>query len=279
MSIWLKVPLIIRSIILGFLVSTLGVFIWSTAPLIFPGAWSIAFMAIVLVFYVLFFSGRLINNSTLKFRRDNFRSTKFNTFKLKWGIIASILMALIVQVSLVLIFRFIEYPEAKFKAEYTFLAQIPKGLAWLFIVMASMVAGICEEIGYRGYLQTPLEKKHNPLMAILITSIVFVVIHLHQAWAAPIIPLIFMASVFLGYMAYCFKSMIPGIIGHIIFDIFNFSYWWSDILGRFTLRPVSETGIDLHFIITCFVFITSIVFFILINNKVKGSSIQLNDKK
>ncbi|MBT8394213.1 MAG: CPBP family intramembrane metalloprotease, partial [Bacteroidia bacterium] len=266
----------IRSIVLGFLISTLGVVIWSLSPVVFPGIWSIIFMAIVLIFYVLFFSGRWIKNSTQQFRKENFRSIKLKGYKLKWGIVAAILMALIIQISLNFIFRIIEYPEASFKAEYSFLSQIPTGLAWLFIIMASMVAGICEEIGYRGYLQTPLEKKYNPLTAIIITSIVFVVIHLHQAWAAPVIPFIFMASLFLGYMAYCFNSIIPGIIGHVIFDIFNFSYWWSDLLGEFTLIPISKTGIDLHFVITCVVFITSVVLFINVNKMVKNSSVRLS---
>ncbi len=134
--------------------------------------------------------------------------------------------------------------------------------------MASLVAGICEEIGFRGYMQTPLEKKYNPKVAIVVTSVVFVVVHLHQAWAGPILFQIFFVSVLIGLFAYAFDSLIPGIIAHVTLDIFNFSYWWSDLLGEFTLKPISLTGVDSHFIITTIIFFTSIIIFILINIKV-----------
>ena len=51
------------------------------------------------------------------------------------------------------------------------------------ILVVSLVAGICEEIGFRGYMQTPLEQKYGPVAGISITSLVFVVVHLHQTWA------------------------------------------------------------------------------------------------
>ena len=37
-------------------------------------------------------------------------------------------------------------------------------------------------------------------------------------------------------------------IGHTVMDIFNFSYWWSDVAGRFERRPIGETGLDAHFV-------------------------------
>ena len=135
--------------------------------------------------------------------------------------------------------------------------------------MSSLVAGICEEIGYRGYLQAPLEKKYNLRTANIITSVVFVIIHLHQAWAAPVILHIFLISMALGYLAQTFSSLIPGIIAHSIFDIFNFSYWWSDVLGEFTRKPISITGIDSHFILTILMFMFSLIAFFGIIKKYK----------
>ena len=65
-----------------------------------------------------------------------------------------------------------------------------------------MVAGICEEVGYRGYLQKPLEQRYGPVFSISITSIVFIVIHLHQAWLGNIVVLAFLVSFMIGYLAY-----------------------------------------------------------------------------
>ena len=128
--------------------------------------------------------------------------------------------------------------------------------------MASLVAGICEETGFRGYMQAPLEKKYGPKVAIVIVSTIFVIVHLHQAWAWPILFQIFAASVFLGILAYRTSSLIPGIIAHFILDIFNFSYWWSDVLGKFEKQPISITGIDPHFAIWTLVFLLSIAAFL-----------------
>jgi len=102
---------------------------------------------------------------------------------------------------------------------------MPLWVAFAVLIMASIVAGICEETGYRGYLQVPLEKKYGPTTSIIITSIIFMLIHLSHSWASPILPHIFFASVFLGILAYKTGSLIPGIIGHSILDIFNYSVW------------------------------------------------------
>jgi len=66
----------------------------------------------------------------------------------------------------------------------------------------------------------------------------------------------------IGYLAYTTKSLLPGIIAHVSFDIINFSYWWSDIIGTFERKPISMTGVDNHFIITLMVVLLSIILFI-----------------
>jgi hypothetical protein len=43
--------------------------------------------------------------------------------------------------------------------------------------------------------------------------------------------------------------LIPGIVAHVVLDVFNFAYWWSDVAGRFEKRPLAETGIDAHFVV------------------------------
>jgi hypothetical protein len=48
----------------------------------------------------------------------------------------------------------------------------------------------------------------------------------------------------LGLLAYSSQSLIPGMIGHAAMDVFNFSYWWWSLIGRYDRQPVFETGID-----------------------------------
>jgi membrane protease YdiL (CAAX protease family) len=162
--------------------------------------------------------------------------------------VAALLFVVVVQSAFVVTFRLIEYPAARFTEEYAFDA-LPLGLAWVAILMSSSVAGICEETGFRGYMQVPLEKRYGAGAAIGITSLMFVLVHLEQAWAAPLLLHIFALSALLGILAYASGSLIPSMIGHAVMDVFNFSYWWSDVAGRWEMRTILETGIDLHFIL------------------------------
>jgi membrane protease YdiL (CAAX protease family) len=179
----------------------------------------------------------------------------------KWGLVAATLFVVVVQSGFVVTFRIIEFPAEAFTAEYNFDA-LPVWLAWLFIVMSSLVAGICEETGFRGYMQVPLEERYGPAVAITIVSIMFLVTHLHQAWALPILFHVVAISALLGILAYASGSLIPSMLGHTVMDVFNFSYWWSDIAGRFERQPIVKTGIDSHFIIWLLIFIVSIVLFL-----------------
>ena len=258
---WHKTPLVVKAILVGFIVSSIGVGIWVLSISFIPSAWSIVLMGVVLWAYVKYFSGSWWPQSTALVRADNFRNTKLSKTMWKWGLISAALLVIVFQSGMVVTFRFIEYPAEVFKSEYN-LDAMPVWGAWIGLIMASLVAGICEETGFRGYMQAPLEKKYGPKVAITIVSVVFVVVHLHQAWALPILFQIFAASAFIGILAYRTGSLIPGIIAHFVLDIFNFSYWWSDLLGKFERQPISTTGIDQHFVFWIVVFLISIALFL-----------------
>ena len=179
------------------------------------------------------------------------------------------LFVVVVQSGFVMTFRIIEFPAETFTSEYN-LDALPLWLAWLAIVMSSLVVGICEETGFRGYMQVPLEKRYGPRVGITIVSIMFLVLHLNQAWAPPILFHLFGISVLLGILAYASGSLIPSMIGHTVLDIFNFSYWWSDVAGRFERQTILETGIDFHFIGWFLILGVSIVLFFIIIRKIRA---------
>jgi membrane protease YdiL (CAAX protease family) len=58
-------------------------------------------------------------------------------------------------------------------------------LGWLAVVVSATSAGICEETGFRGYMQVPIERRHGAPVAILISSLFFLTLHLTKAWATP----------------------------------------------------------------------------------------------
>ena len=259
---WMKLPLIVRSILIGFGVATIGIGIWIIVVMSIPLPWSIVTMGVILILYWMYFSGKWNPSNTQAFRRFCMRQLNLKRQVWIWGLGAAFFIFLFLNAIFILTFRIVEFQPEIFKT-FSYINDLPTWQAWSVIFGVSMVAGICEEIGYRGYMQAPLEQKYGPIASISITSLVFVVAHLHQAWAGGILVQIFVISFMIGYLAYSTNSLIPGIIAHVSFDIINVSYWWSDVLGNFERKPIGITGVDSHFIITISVVLLSTILFII----------------
>lgn len=259
--LWFKVPISIQAILIGFTVNTLGVGIWVLTASYLPVPWPVLVMAMILFIYWKYFSGNWRPKSSQSFRRFCFRQTKLSKPVWTWGLIASFLLFVFLNSGLVLTFRIVEFQPDVFKTA-RYLESLPMWISWSFLIMASMVAGICEEVGFRGYMQKPLENKYGPIIGISIVSFVFVLVHLHQAWAGGVLIHIFVVSFMIGYLAYASNSLLPGIFAHITFDIVNFSYWWSDVAGTFEHKPIGMTGVDIHFILVVSVVSLSALFFV-----------------
>jgi membrane protease YdiL (CAAX protease family) len=245
---WRRVPVVIRAIVTGLLVAEVGIMTWMASLMLIPGIWPLVVMGGALCAFCVYFGGRWWPKATREIRRERFRALRLPRAVWAWGLAAAMLFVVVWQSSLVVTFRLVEFPAERFDQGFG-LDDVPPWIAWMFIVMSSLVAGICEEVGFRGYMQVPLEKRYGPRMAIVITSLVFVVFHLNQAWAPPVLLSLFVLSALMGILAYATGSLIPSIVAHVVLDVFNFSYWWSDVAGRFAKRPLAETGIDAHFIL------------------------------
>ena len=256
---WQRIPVLIRAIVSGAFVESLGVGIWVLSLAVLPSPWAIIVMAGVLWLYWKYFSGSWWPRSTAEARSKNFRAINLSASIWKWGLVGTFLFLAIYQSATVLTFRLIEFP-AETSADYG-LDALPVWQAWIVILMAALVAGICEETGFRGYMQAPLEERYGPAVGITIASIMFTVFHLNQAWAGPVLFQIFAGGVLFGVLAYASGSLIPGIIGHTIMDIFNFAFWWTDLGGNFEIQTLAVTGIDPLFITAVVVFVVSIAVF------------------
>lgn len=75
-----------------------------------------------------------------------------------------------------------------------------------------IVAGITEEILFRGFVQKTLEKRKGVTPAVTTASILFALIHINPWWVIQILIL----AMFLGIIAWRADSILPGIIVHFI---------------------------------------------------------------
>ncbi len=261
---WKRLPVVIRAIVTGFTVSTLGVATWMLMATTLPMPWPFILMLVFLWAYLRFFSGHWGPKLSRKNRAISFRRTKLPGRMWILSLLAAAMIVLIEQSGMVFTFRIFEFPADSFLEEYVFVTNLPTWAAWLVVIMISLVAGISEETGFRGYMQVALEKRYSPILSIAIVSIVFVVVHLHQAWAGSILIGIFLISVMFGSLAYYSGSLIPGIMGHFIMDVCNFSFWWTDLGGQFSRKPIHQTGIDIHFMFWLLVFVLSVILFVVL---------------
>jgi membrane protease YdiL (CAAX protease family) len=160
-----------------------------------------------------------------------------------------------IHAAIALLFRFVPYPAAAFRQGYDISYVPTRQLQYLVCVISALSAGVCEEIGFRGYMQRPIEKRYGAVVAILVSSVLFTLLHLTKGWALiGMVPIVFGAGLLLGTLARAAGTLWFGILGHWLMDIGLFAFWWTQVAGTFHQLPISQTGIDRAFIWECAVF-------------------------
>lgn len=115
----------------------------------------------------------------------------------------------------------------------------------LILAMASLVASVAEETGFRGYFQSILESRVSPVAAIAIQALVIAPGHgSTQGFAWPTLLFYFLVDTMLGTTAYLTKSILPGIAVHAMGIAVFFTLIWPQDYERI---PLTQTGLDQWF--------------------------------
>lgn len=272
-NIWSRLPIALRAIISGLLIALVPANVWPLLLLNLGMPLAAITEAIFLALYVWWAGGGGPPRTTQAARATAFRRGTLSPRQWSWGLVAALFFAVTIHAALVLLFRIVPFPVAAFRQGYdfSFIPSLP--LRWIAVVVSAVSAGICEETGFRGYMQRPIEQRHGAPVAILISSLFFTTLHLTKGWAmAGMVPIVFGAGVLLGLLAWSSGTLIFGMIGHVVMDIGLFAYWWNGIAGTFTARPITETGVDRSFLIASAVFATSLFFVLLAISKLRQKS-------
>jgi len=123
-------------------------------------------------------------------------------------------------------------------------SRYPRLMVIAIILVASLIAPLTEEAGFRGYCQQMLERRFRPWAAIAITAIFFTVAHLNHGLVWPKLLVYFLAGVLLSVIAYVNNSILPCIPVHILADLTFFTLVWPHDGTR---RLVSQGGADTWF--------------------------------
>ena len=258
-SRWAKLPISLRAIVSGLFVAVIALNVWPLLLAILPMPLAAFAEVAFLLSFLWWAGGGGPPHSTKSERAASFRSGKLSVMQWVWGLFAALFFAVTVHASIVLLFRFVPFPLAAFRSGYDLSFIHSPFLKWAAIVVSAISAGICEETGFRGYMQHPIERRYGASPAILISSLFFMSLHLVKAWAIlGMIPIVFGAGVLLGLLAWSTRSLLPGMIGHVVMDIGLFGYWWTGIAGDFSAQTISQTGMDRPFFMASFTFVVSL---------------------
>jgi len=261
---WLKLPIWLRDIIIGLSMAVVAANVWPPLLLTFGVPVAGIAEAVFLSLYLWWASGGGPPLSTRAARGAAFRRGTLSPAQWAWGLIAALSFAAAVHAAIVFLFRIVPFPIEAFRQGNDFSFILSPPLRWVAVVISAASSGICEETGFRGYMQQPIEQRSGAPTAIFVSSLLFMLLHLTKTWATiGMVPIVFGAGVLLGLLAWSSGSLIPGMIGHVVMDIGLFGHWWTGIAGDFTARPITETGMDQPFLITCAALATTLLIVLL----------------
>ena len=253
------IPVWLRAIVFGLLIGMVAANVWPLLLLNLGVPVAAIAEALFLGLYIWWASGGGPPRTWQAARADAFRKGRLSGTQWVWGMLAAVFFAVTIHASIVLLFRLVPFPIASFRHGYDFSFIPTMPLRWIAVVVSAASAGICEETGFRGYMQRPIEQRHGATVAIVISSVFFTALHLTKDWATiGMVPIVFGAAVLLGLLARASRTLVFCMIGHTVMDIGLFAYWWTGIAGDFTARPIGETGVDALFVGACVVFAGSL---------------------
>ncbi len=152
-------------------------------------------------------------------QKDTFKSLlKINKKLVLIGLGHAILLYGLSRLGVFIAQNMFEFVVPQIEAIYTTKTQLDSlyiGLLLIFII------GPSEEIFWRGFVQNKLGQVSNPKKALIITTVIYCLVHI---WAFN--PMLLLAALVLGIhwglLFYKYKSLVPGIISHAIWDTLIF---------------------------------------------------------
>ena len=258
--IWCRLPLVVRAIVVGFLVLTAGGIL--TGPLLFANIkfspevpWSVPLLAAYMWFFWQYLRGRWWPRATAEARRQCLRANSLSSRMWFWAMTAGYLGLVAVYALHWVVGRLtplnIDIP--------ALLRHLPPLTLVSMLFMVSVIAGIVEEAAFRGFMQSPIERRYGVFAAITIVSIVFGAAHLTD-WQPSMtiarMSFIVLASVFYGIMVHLTDSILPGLILHATGNAIGIVWIWA--LSNRSPSPAPQRGFaaastDPQFWINCLI--------------------------
>ncbi len=216
-SLWSRAPVVVRAFLLGGAVATAGTVPWAVLAAWnirhLPAVpWSVPIAALYLWLLWRWLRGDGWPASTSAARRGMLRARPVSANVWGAAILAGILgLATVVQVNRVTV-GLVGLP---FQDDLPYLSRLSPLTLLLMPLMGAVVAGVVEEAAFRGYMQRPIERRHGPVVAILVVGVWFGLAHAtHAQWSLALMPYYLTAAAVYGGLAWITDSILPSMALH-----------------------------------------------------------------
>ena len=207
-------PLLRRAVIVGVLTALVPANIWTLLLTTLGVPLATGAEVVLLGAFVWWARGGGPPGSLRAMRHTLFRGVPRSAAAWTWSLVAALSFAAAVHTAIALLFRVVSFPAAEFHRGYDISFIPTRGMQWLAVVVSAASAGVCEEVGFRGYMQQPLETRYGWRAAICVSSLLFTLAHLTKDWALiGMVPIVFGAGWLLGMLAWASGSLVPCMIG------------------------------------------------------------------
>ncbi|MGB7328137.1 MAG: CPBP family intramembrane glutamic endopeptidase [Rubripirellula sp.] len=135
-----------------------------------------------------------------------------------WAWIGSALATpLIGLVSGILVGLFLDESDGLKEISGVFRTHGQNGFLVPLALMIGVTPAICEEILFRGYIQTRLVRSFSPTIGVFVASFLFAAFHMDLVHVVAVFPL----GVFLGMVSYRSGSLFPAMLGHFVNNVIS----------------------------------------------------------
>jgi membrane protease YdiL (CAAX protease family) len=228
-AVWRRIPVVGRAILTGLAVMVAGQSAWSILIVVnlkspHSPPWAVPIMALYLTLYWRYLNGWGWPLRSAQMRRDRFRARGLPG-NIWLRAMASGMLAVAAAVMLQNAYgRLVPIPAAIVPD----LSPYPWFTVLLALLMSGAVAGIAEEAGFRGYMQSAIEREHGPVAAIAVVSLAFAAIHFTHGVGStlPRLPYYLAISVIYGMLTYGTGSILPALVIHAGGDALEYLIVW-----------------------------------------------------
>ena len=215
-SLWKRLPAIIRAVITGLAVAGVGTTPWAVLVNAntkhWPGIpWAVVPTAFYMWLFWRYMRGAGWPSSTAEARRMSFRANPLPSEV--WG--KALLAGVLGLASLVLFMRVMNRLVRLPAQQAPDVSHLPLATLFAYLLMSAIVAGVAEESAFRGYMQGGIERRHGPVVAILVTGGLFGLAHFwHPEVGFILLPYYLAVATIYGALAYLTNSIYPSMVLH-----------------------------------------------------------------